>query len=83
MWVLFYSISTIQEDGQRREKEKRYGEKKDTACTQAMATRTAGSPAWTKSGGMAGRDGEFSPSRDEENDERQFCARVVVKRWIS
>jgi hypothetical protein len=32
---------------------------------------------------MAGRDGEFSSSRDEENDERQFCARVVVKRWIS
>ena len=82
MWVLFYSISTIQEDGQRREKEKRYGEKKGTACPQAMA-RTAGSPAWTKSGGMAGRDGEFSPSRDEENNERQFCARVVVKRWIS
>jgi hypothetical protein len=77
VWVLFYSISTIQEDGQRREKEKRYGEKKDTACTQATTTRTA------KSGGMAGRDGEFSPSRDEENDERQFRARVVVKRWIS
>ena len=82
MWVLFYSISTIQEDGQRREKEKkRYGEKKDTACTQATTTRTAGSRA--KSGGMAGRDGEFSPSRDEENDERQYRARVVVKRWIS
>jgi hypothetical protein len=46
--------------------------------------RTAGSPAWAKSGGMAGRDGEFSPSRDdEENDERQFCTQVVMKRWIS
>jgi hypothetical protein len=39
--------------------------------------RTAGSPAWAKSGGMAGRDGEFSPSRDdEENDERQFCRQI-------
>jgi hypothetical protein len=50
--------------------------------------RTAGSPAWAKSGGMAGRDGKFSPSRDdeendEENDERQFCTQVVIKRWIS